>query len=338
MELFGHDLTSHVVVVAEIGVNHEGDESKALELIKLAAGTGCDAVKLQSYTPHRLTSTSDPTRFERVSRFGLSWESHARLLEAAAGAGITVFSTPASEDWVPLLDGVCPALKIASADLDFEPVVTACAATDKPLILSTGMASEDKIETALGWVRRVRGDDLAGSVALLHCVSAYPAPDDELNLLSVPYLQQHFGLDVGYSHHGTSAPPCLAAVALGARILEVHFTDQRAGRSFRDHSLSFEPAELRRLVEEVRVVDSALGQPGKRIQPSEVEVAKTAGKGVVAATDLPAGTTLTTEHLMFARPATGFPAAQVEELVGRKLLRDLGFGNVIRPEDLSPSA
>jgi N,N'-diacetyllegionaminate synthase len=333
MKLFGRDLDAEVAIVAEIGVNHEGDAERAAKLIRLAAEAGADAVKLQHYTPERYASASDPERLERVRRFALGEDSLEHLLRTAEAAGVPLFSTPVTEDWVDHLDAM-PAIKIASGDLTFEPVVRAAAATGKPILLSTGLSEVDEIDRAVDWVRDEVGTRaLPDRLVLLHCVSAYPTPIEQANVRAVPYLHERYGLRVGWSNHVLGIEACLAAVALGACVVEVHFTDQRTGRAFRDHELSCDPPMLRQLVSQARPVRVALGEWGKRRQPAEIGNLAAIRKGVVAARDLEAGHVLRREDLGYARPASEFAAEELETLVGRSLLGPVLRGHVV-PRDV----
>ena len=336
MKMFGKDLSKETVVVAEIGVNHEGSLEKALELVGLAASVGVDAVKFQTYEPYRYASTSDSERFERVSRFALSDEDFGVLAKEAARLGIGFFSSPLDESSVPLVDSLSPVIKIASPDLTFEPTVRAAAATGKPLVISTGLGTQDEVDQTVQWVEEEIGDaPLDERVVLMQCVTAYPTPLDQANLLSIPFLRERYGVHAGYSDHTLGLNACRAAVALGATVIEKHFTDQKEGRTFRDHELSSEPEELKVLVEDVKAIRSALGTLGKQRAESELPNLDAVRKGVVAARDLEPGTSLSREDLMYARPATEFAASRIESLVGRELAKPVLRGNIISADILN---
>jgi N,N'-diacetyllegionaminate synthase len=331
MHLFGKDLNRDVAIVAEIGVNHEGDVEAASRLVRLAAEAGADAVKFQSYTPERYVSAADPERLARVRRFALDETAHRRLAAEAKALEIAFFSTPLTEDQVALLAQLAPAIKIASGDLDFEPVIRAAAATGKPVILSTGAGTLDEIDRAVGWVRdEIGGADLAERLVLMQCVSAYPAPVGQASAAAVPFLRARYGVPVGYSNHVVGPEACYAAIALGASTIEVHFTDRKEGRSFRDHALSFEPDELKDLVEKAARIRAAVGKNGKTPQASEPVDVRMMRKGVVAARDLVPGTVLAREDLMFARPAIEFAAGEIGALLGRKLNAPAKRGELIK--------
>jgi N,N'-diacetyllegionaminate synthase len=329
MWLFGKNLGHDVAVIAEIGVNHEGDVSAAEKLLLAAADAGADAVKLQSYSPERLVASGDSIRLERVTKFRLNDEAHERLLATAQRRNIALFSTAVTEDTIPFLARLFPVIKIASGDVDFEPVIRAALATGKPVVISTGNATVDEIDRTVAWCRDAVGDAIDDRVVLMHCVSAYPTPVNEANVRSVAFLRDRYGLTIGYSNHVVETEAVLAAVALGAQIVEVHFTDQRTGRDFRDHALSFEPQELAALVQSIGRVRASLGTYGKRPQPCEEASRATIRKGVVAARDLAAGAVLTDDDLMYARPATEFPASERPRLIGCVLQVALKRGDIV---------
>lgn len=330
MKLFGKNLDREVAIIAEIGVNHEGDIEAASRMLRLAAEAGADAVKFQSYTPSRFIAASDPVRFERVTRFGLNEAAHHRLADEAKSLGVHFVSTPVSEDWLPLLARLCGVIKIASGDLTFEPVIRAAARTGLPVVLSTGLGTIEEVDQAVAWVRdEVGAAALPEHLALMHCISAYPTPIEDANVLSVPFMAERYGVTVGFSNHIIGPEACWAAIAVGARIIEVHFTDGKNGRTFRDHELSMEQADLVELKRVAPLLAAARGRYGKDRAPSEAGNLLATRKGVVAAHDLPAGAVLTRDDLMWARPATEFAAAEIDTLVGCRLGQGLTQGQLI---------
>jgi N,N'-diacetyllegionaminate synthase len=336
VQLFGRDLDRHVVVVAEIGSNHEGDPEAARRLIRLAAAAGADAVKFQTFTPKRFVAADDAERLARVSKFRLDEDTHRELAKEAADAGIAMFSTAVTEDVLPLLAELFPAIKIASGDLDFEPVVRGAARAGKPVLLSTGIGDVEEIDRAVEWVAQTIGPvPVAERLVLMHCVSAYPAPLEEANLLSIPFLAERYRLPIGYSNHVVGLEAPLAAIALGASVVEVHFTDRREGRTFRDHHLSLVPDELAELVTRAPRIKASRGRFGKSRQPSELPYLWAIRKGIAAARDLEAGRELAREDLMFARPATEFRAGDLDQVLGRRLAVALPAGSQLRRAHLA---
>lgn len=335
MKLFDKDLSTDFAVIAEIGVNHEGDPDKAFQMLREAAGAGADAVKFQSYTPERYVGAIDPERQARVGRFALSEDVHRGLAAEAKNLGVHFLSTPLSEDWVPLLSELGSAIKIASGDLTFEPVIRAAAQTGKPMIISVGLGTLEEIDQAVGWVRDEVGEAaLPDRLVLLHCVVAYPTPVEHANVSNIAFLRERYGVTVGYSNHVIGPNVCLAAVALGTPLLEVHFTDQKEGRTFRDHALSMEAADLASLITQAKDIRAAMGTPGTTRQESELENLSAARKGIITAGDVAAGTVLGPDHIMYARPVVGFASTELDSVLGATLARDVAAGMPITPEDI----
>ncbi|MEQ8667406.1 MAG: N-acetylneuraminate synthase family protein [Rhodospirillales bacterium] len=336
MKLFDKSLGSDVVFIAEIGVNHEGSLDKAEELLRLAAGAGADAVKFQSYTPEHYVSRIDSERFERVTRFGLDEAAHDHLKSVARDCGVNFFSTAVSDDWIPYLAANCDVIKIASGDLNFEPVIRAAAATERTVIMSVGLGDLEEIDRAVGWFKSAAGtDDVADRLILMHCIAAYPTPVDQANVANIPFLRERYGLVTGFSNHIIGPDACFAAIALGAPVIEVHFTDQKKGRTFRDHALSFEPDDLQSLIKTGRKIRQSIGRPGTFRQDAESGNLAPMRKGIVALRDLAAGHTLGADDLGFARPAAGYPCTETGAVIGRTLAADIPAGYPIMPEHLT---
>jgi N,N'-diacetyllegionaminate synthase len=333
MELFGKNLDASLAVIAEIGVNHEGNIDQALKMIAMAKEAGADAVKFQSYTPGRYQSANNQERLQRVTKFSLDEAAHDLLWEKAKKEGIAIFSTPLTEDWVPFLSKRSEVIKIASGDLTFEPVIRAATKTGKKVIISTGFGNIEEINRAVNWAKDEIGETaLSERLVLMHCVSAYPTPIEQANILSVPFLKDKYpNLTIGYSNHVIEPEACLAAVALGAAVVEVHFTDQKEGRSFRDHSLSFTTSELKSLIRQIRNVKLSLGVFGKTAQKCEVD-SHVMRKGLILARDMQQGDVLTKADIIYARPATYYSAAQKPELIGKTLKVSAQKGQSFAPE------
>jgi sialic acid synthase SpsE len=327
MNIGAVDLDRTVLVIAEIGNNHEGDVSLAEELIGAAAEAGVQAVKFQTIFPERLVRPDQAARLVQLRRFQLTPDDHVRLAAAAARAGVMFLSTPFCIDAVALLDPLVPAFKIASGDNNFVALLEVVAATAKPVLLSTGMAEAADIVASKRVLERVWADQgVAPGAVLLHCVSAYPTPAAEANLKAIAALAS-LGARVGYSDHTLGIDAAVLAVALGARVIEKHFTDSKTRSSFRDHALSADPREMSELVRRVREADAMLGDGVKRIMPSEVAATAVARRSAVAARDLPAGHVVTPADIDWLRPADGVPPGAESQLIGRPLLAALCAGS-----------
>jgi N,N'-diacetyllegionaminate synthase len=328
----GHvDLDRDVLVIAEIGNNHEGDLGLAEELIGLAARAGAQAVKFQTIVPERLVAPDQVQRLAQLRRFALDAAAHRRLAAVAAREGVMFLSTPFALEAVALLDPLVPAFKIASGDNDFVPLLETVAATGKPVILSTGMTDLVGAAAAAAPIERVwRARGIDPGLALLHCASVYPAAPADANLRAIAALAG-LGRPVGYSDHTLGIDAALAAVALGARVIEKHFTRSKTQSEFRDHALSAEPAELRELVERARRVAACLGDGNKRPVAGEAATALAARRSICAARDLPAGHSLRFEDLDWLRPAGGLPPGAEARILGRTLNVALPAGARILP-------
>lgn len=295
------DITRRVLVVAEIGNNHEGDAEAAAALVRRAAASGADAVKFQTIIPEHLVRPDQEARLQQLHRFALDAVTHRRLAAIAAEAGVMFMSTPFSLDAVDLLDPLVPAFKIASGDNDFAPLLARVAATGKPVLLSTGMATAEDAALSAGWIGRNRPAGAAADVVLLHCVSAYPTPDDQANLGAIRDLGR-LGHPVGYSDHTLGIDAVVAAVALGARVIEKHFTLSKTTSAFRDHALSAELGEFAEMVRRIRSVELMLGDGAKRPMPAEAATAVAARRSACAARDLPQGHVIGPHDLAWLRP------------------------------------
>ncbi|HEV3404621.1 MAG TPA: N-acetylneuraminate synthase [Gaiellaceae bacterium] len=341
----GHEIGAgrRCFVIAEAGVNHNGDLDLALELVGAAADAGADAVKFQTFRAEAVASPSaakagyqlestpaEESQLEMLRGLELGWDEHVQLLRRAQERGVLFLSSAFDLESVSLLKrlGVA-ALKVASAEVTNLPLLRGVAAAGLPVILSTGTADLEEVAVAV----EALTDAGAVSIVLLHCVSAYPAPAADANLRAMATMAGRFGLPVGYSDHTEGDEVALAAVALGACVLEKHFTLDRSLPG-PDQRASLEPAELERLVRGVRRVESALGDGLKRPTPLETENARAVRRSLAAADDLPAGARLTAGMLTALRPGTGISPTRIDEVVGRRLRRELGQGELLDPGDL----
>jgi N,N'-diacetyllegionaminate synthase len=327
-----------VFVIAEAGVNHNGDLKMARALIDVAVEAGADAVKFQTFQADRLVTPNAPkaeyqlqttgeaeSQLEMLRRLELSPNAHRELQSYCYERGILFLSTPFDQEAVDLLDGLgVPAFKISSGDLTNSPLLEYVASKGKPVILSTGMSELSELIEAVS-VLNTAGCE---NPVLLHCVSNYPAQPSEVNLRAMLTMRSAFDVPVGFSDHTEGIDVALAAVALGACVIEKHFTLDRT-LTGPDHRASLEPAELRELVRSIRRVETALGSGRKMPSASEVETAKVARRSLVAAHDIPAGATLEREMVVLRRPGTGMSPAMLETLRGRRVISDIAGGTLL---------
>lgn len=333
MKIGNRDLDRDVFVVAEVGNNHEGNYALAEELVRLAAQAGADAVKFQTIVPEKLVSPAEVERVRQLRRFQLTYDQFERLAGVAARHGVLFLSTPFDLDSARFLAPLMPAFKIASGDNDFFPLLEVVARTGKPVILSTGLMGLEEARRSKAFLEDVwRGEGVRGELALLHCVVSYPTPPDQANLLAIRELQA-LGVTAGYSDHTIGIEAAVLSVALGARIVEKHFTIAKDHSDFRDHQLSADPVELAELVRRVRAVDGLLGDGCKRLQPAELAAAPRVRRSIVAARDLAAGTVLGPDDLSWVRPAGGLPPGREAELLHKTLIRPVRRGEWLLPTD-----
>jgi N,N'-diacetyllegionaminate synthase len=332
-------------VIAEAGVNHDGSEETALDLVDAALDAGADAIKFQSFDPSAIAVDDAPlAEYQRAAedarsqvlmleRLRLSDAAFARLAEHCRRRGITFLSTPFDEPSAAMLaDLGVPAYKVGSGELTNLPFLRSLASRGLPLLVSTGMAELTDVESAVLSI----GEAGAPPLALLHCVSSYPTPPEQANLRAMDTLREAFpGVPVGYSDHCLGIEISLAAVARGAAILERHLTLNR-GRPGPDHAASLEPDELAELVRRVRLVEQALGTGVKEPQPAERDTRLVARRSLVALRDLEAGEVLSDETIGAKRPAGGLPPSALDELVGRRLARPLRRDEQISWEHVAP--
>jgi N-acetylneuraminate synthase len=352
-----------VYIIAEAGVNHNGERALAFALIDAAAESGADAVKFQTFDAVKLASQHAPkasyqkkstdeseSQLSMLKKLELPREWHAELQGYARGKGIEFLSTAFDPDSLDFLSDLgMPFFKVPSGELTNGPLLWKFARTGKKLILSTGMATLSEVEQGLAviahaleystepvdmdevwrcWGQQESRQRLQGHVTLLHCTSQYPTPRGEVNLRAMDTLASAFGLEVGYSDHTEGCLIPVAAVARGAKIIEKHFTLDRSLPG-PDHKASLEPDELKRMVSDIRSLESALGDPCKAPQASEWDTRKAARQQVVAARDIEAGTTFSREDLTTARSGRGLPPTALWGLVGRRSGRAYQFGEII---------
>ncbi len=313
-------------IVAEMSANHLGDLDRAKAILRAAKEAGADAVKLQTYTPDGMTLDCDKPFFriegtvwhgrtlhELYGEAQTPWEWHAPLQRIARDLGIQLFSTPFDARAVAFLQELdFPVLKIASFECVDIPLLRFAAATGKPLIVSTGMATLSEIAEAVSAVREAGGRELA----LLKCVSAYPAPAEAMNLRTIPDLAQRFGTVVGLSDHTLGVSVAVAAVTLGASIIEKHLTLARADGG-PDGSFSLEPDEFRAMVEAIRTVEAALGEIRYGESDAEQE-SRALRRSLFAVKDVPAGATLNEENVRAIRPGHGLHPRHLADVLGRR--------------------
>ena len=325
-----------VYLVAEMSGNHNQSYEKAVEILHAAKETGADAVKLQTYTADTMTIDCDGeffqvqggTLWDGYTLHGIykeaytPWEWQPKLKEVAEGLGMDIFSTPFDVTAVDFLEELeMPAYKVASPEVMDHPLLERIARTGKPVIMSTGMASLAEIDEAVGVLRGVNEDV---QIVLLKCTAAYPALPEEMNLAMIPHLMETFRIPIGLSDHTLGMDVSVASVALGACMIEKHFTLDRNDQG-PDSDFSMEPEEFAQMVKGVRTVEKAVGTI--RYGPSDHEkYPKEFRRSLFVAEDVPAGELLTQQNVRCVRPGQGLHTKHLTEIVGNRARRDLRKG------------
>ena len=329
-------------VIAEMSANHNGNIETAFKIIEAAKQAGADAVKLQTYRPDTITLNCDSedfrihgglwdgrTLYELYEEAHMPWEWHAPLFAHARKHGITIFSSPFDNTAVDLLEDLnAPAYKIASFEAVDIPLIKYVASTGKPMIISTGMADAQEIQEAIDAAREGGCKELA----ILHCVSSYPAPSEDYNLRTIPDMIQRFGLVTGLSDHTLDNTTAITSVAMGAAIIEKHFTlDRRGGGP--DDSFSLEPAELAALCKDSKTAWRALGKVDYGRKSSEQGNVKFR-RSLYFVKNLKAGDLISVDALKSVRPGYGLAPKNLEKLIGRVVKKDVFVNSPITWEDL----
>ena len=324
-----------VFIIAELSANHLQKFDNAVKLIKAAKEAGADAVKLQTYTPDTITIDCDneyfqikqgtlwdgKTLYQLYKEAYMPWEWQPKLKEIADEIGIDFFSTAFDPTAVDFLEEMgVPVHKVASFEIVDIPLIKKMASTGKPLIISTGMATLSEIEEAVQAARKAG----ATEIALLKCTSAYPAPPEEMNLRTIPHLAEAFGVPVGLSDHTLGIAVPVAAVALGACIVEKHFTLSRDIPG-PDSAFSLEPQEFKAMVEAIRVAEKALGKVSYEVGEREA-ASRVFRRSLFVVKDMKAGEVFTHENVRSIRPGYGLPPKFLKEVLGRRAACDIKAG------------
>ncbi|MCW8863847.1 MAG: pseudaminic acid synthase [Colwellia sp.] len=321
-------------IIAELSANHNGKIEKALESIEVAAKCGVDAIKIQSYTPDTMTIDCDKEDFQvqgglwdGYKLYDLyDWaqtpfEWHEQLFNKAKAVGVTLFSTPFDETAVDLLESLnAPAYKLASFEITDLPLIKRIAKTGKPLIISTGMANLEEISDAINTARNNGCQELV----VLHCISAYPAPIEQANLATIADISQRFNVIAGLSDHTLGTVVSVTSIALGACLIEKHFTLDRNDKG-PDSEFSLEPSDLVRLVNETKAAHQAIGNAGYERKPVE-EASMKFRRSLYFVKDIKQGEIITEQHLSRIRPGYGLSPKYYQQLLGKKVKQDISRG------------
>ncbi len=337
IEIQGHVISndSPTFVIAEMSANHLMDYDRAVAIIKAAKDAGADAIKLQTYTPDTITlNCDDPcfqitqgtiwdgtTLYKLYQTAYTPWEWQPKLKEVAESMGLVFFSSPFDLTSVDFLEKLLvPVYKVASFEVNDIPLIRKIARTGKPIIMSTGVSYLGDIELALQTCREEGNEN----VVLLKCCSAYPSPYEDINLKGIPAMQEVFDCTVGLSDHTMGCAVAGAAVAMGARVVEKHLTLSRADGGA-DAAFSMEPQEFKEMVDQIRIIEKAMGKATCELTPKQ-KASRDHARSLFIARDMKAGDVFTPQNLRSVRPSCGLHTKYYEELLGKKISRDARLG------------
>jgi N,N'-diacetyllegionaminate synthase len=319
------------LIIAEIGSNHRGNLELAKRMVLAARDAGTPFVKFQTYIPERLIMRSDP-RFKEFTDEALSFEDFRELKRFCDANGTVFLSTPFDPESADFLEDLgVPVFKIASGDLTYISLLRYVAEKGKPIFLSTGASTWEDIDEAVRTIREVRDVPLV----LMHCTAAYPCPDEEANLAVIPALKQRYACPAGFSDHTSGGDIALGAAALGAVVIEKHFTIDRSLPGG-DNDISLVPEELKALKKGLERIHRALGTPDRKKTPGELKIDHMIHRGIIARQSLAKGLKLSGENLDMVRPSHDLTAADLDRVLGKRLTRQMEKGEVLTMDDLEP--
>ncbi|MBU88769.1 MAG: hypothetical protein CL722_07310 [Chloroflexi bacterium] len=334
MKISNFNLDQKILIIAEIGNNHEGSYALAEEMIGLAAASGAGAVKFQTIVPERLVSVQQTERIKQLKRFQLSYDEFGMLAEVAKKEEIIFLSTPFDIDSALFLNDLVPAFKIASGDNDFFPLIEVIANTGKPIIMSTGLMDFNEIKNSALFIRKIwKENRINQDLALLHCLSSYPTPLESANLLAIRELRT-VSDTVGYSDHTLGIEASVLSVAMGARIIEKHFTIDNNYSDFHDHQFSADPTDFKEMVDGIHSVEKMLGEAIKIPNDSELKNKINIRRSIVAKHYLEAGHEISPNDISWVRPGIGMRPGEEKILFGKVLKTNIWKGNIITLKDL----
>ncbi len=329
------DSKKNIIVIAEVGNNHEGSYTLAEELVGLAAEAGADAVKFQTFITENFIDSSDLVRYNKLKKFQLNENEFLKLSKVAKEQDIAFISTPLDLKSADFLLDIVDAIKIASGDNTFFPLIDKLALSNVPLILSTGMLEMDSVVKVKDRIIKIKLEhNNVTDLAVLHCVSSYPVEMNQANLNAIKTLTKKLNCDVGYSDHTNGILASIASAAIGARIIEKHFTIDNNFSDFRDHKLSANPGDLKKMIKSIRDVEKLLGSGKKIIQKCEEKDMKLMRRSISAKRSLQKNHKIVEDDLIWLRPGLGIQPGNENSIIGKLTNKKIQRGQNITTKDL----
>jgi N-acetylneuraminate synthase/N,N'-diacetyllegionaminate synthase len=325
-------------IIAEAGVNHNGELKLAKKLVDAAKEAGADAIKFQTFKAENLvTKDANPAYYaqknlqnqkisqqEMIKKYELNYKQFNEIKKYCDSKNIIFLSSPHSFDAIDFLEKLVPAFKFGSGDLTNIPALRYTAKKQKPIILGTGMATLEEVEFAVNEIKAQKND----KIVLLHCTTNYPCPLDEVNLFAMQTMKDEIGSIVGFSDHTLGPFACIIAVAMGAKVIEKHITLDRKMPG-PDHKASIEPDELKDLIKEIRLVEKVLGSAEKKPTKSEEKIKNQVRKSIISNKKISKGETIKENMIIIKRPGIGLEPNEIDKIIGKKALKDINQDEII---------
>ncbi len=325
MKIKNFDTKKKILIVGEIGNNHEGCFETAKKLINMAAKAGVDAVKFQTYKTEKFILINDKKNFKKFKKFEFSFSQFRKLKSYANQKKLLFISSALDLESASFLIKNSDAIKVASSDNDFSLLYKKILKSKKPLIISTGFLNSNDINNLIRRLVKIR----RSNITVLHCVSCYPTEKKEVNLLSIRNIKNNFGVEYGYSDHTIGVEACLCAASLGARIIEKHITLDKNFSNFRDHKLSSDYKELKELVKQIRKIELILGNKFKKIQKGENKILKAVRRKPYASKIIKKNDKFTEKNLNFLRSSISFKKTDINKLINKKSKKIFRINQII---------
>ena len=325
MKIKNFDTKKKILIVGEIGNNHEGCFKTAKKLINMAAKAGVDAVKFQTYKTEKFILINDKKNFKKFKKFEFSFSQFRKLKSYANQKKLLFISSALDLESASFLIKNSDAIKVASSDNDFSLLYKKILKSKKPLIISTGFLNSNDINNLIRKLAKIR----RSNITVLHCVSCYPTEKKEVNLSSIRNMKNNFGVEYGYSDHTIGVEACLCAASLGARIIEKHITLDKNFSNFRDHKLSSDYKELKELVKQIRKIELILGNKFKNIQKGENRILKAVRRKPYASKIIKKNDKFTEKNLNFLRSSISFKKTDINKLIDKKSKKNFRINQMI---------
>lgn len=329
MRLWNKNLNKEIVYVAEIGVNHEGNIQRCFKLIKLAKKAGADVVKFQCFTPSKYYSIEEE-KYQQANKFYFDQEKFVKIIKFCKKININFLFTALTEDWVDFIKKYSNTIKIASGDLNFKHMINLITKKKLNIILSTGISDENEISQAYNIIKKTYKKKINKKLILMHCVSNYPVENFNVNLNNLKFLEKKYNTIIGYSNHAIGIEACLASICLNAKIIEFHFTDDKR-RKFRDHQLSLDITDVKKLIYVGNIFNKILGKPDRKELPKYLKpLKKIFNKGIIAKKLIKKNQKINFKDLSFARTAKFMNANEYDQIINKRIKKSVKAGHYLR--------